>query len=603
MSSVGEWWAQPFAAEGSSASEGIRRQLGRPELDPLAILVREAAQNSSDAAVEQTVNFRVSLFTLPPERVASWQRLIATDGRLPLAGRLSAVISAETCAVLVVSDRGTSGLGGPLRADTAPDETPDFVNFVRNVGEVRDTELGGGTYGFGKGIFYTLSAANTILVDTQCIYRGSYERRLIGAALGDSFEANGRRYTGRYWWGDTSDGIPDPLTGRAALEIAADLSLPGFAEGETGTDVAVLAPDLGLQSSRDEEDPRSLRAAGEYLASAVLWNLWPKMIDRGNGPAMTFDVVVEGEPISVPHPESVIELAAFASAFRKLDDPSSAEECTRVRAPRSVGWMAVSHHLSPPQGNPLVDIAKPFVGPAHHCVRMRQVELVVDYFAGPPLPDEALQYGAVFRASAESDQYFADAEPPTHDDWVVSQLRGTALGVVRGANKFISDRLGRELPSAAVPPEERENVPLGRSAARLASFLPGTEGTGAGPRVGGDGRSSGPRTKRPRITDGPKLVKVDDRVLISATVSFPASDVAQRVIGHAEVALEGGGRETDPPVGSAGPVVLGWASTTGGGWTEGPVITAGAGPETEWIVWVAPVHDASTRVSLSFEEV
>ncbi len=43
------WFSQPYPPEGASAAEGIRNQLGRPELDLLTILVRESAQNSWDA--------------------------------------------------------------------------------------------------------------------------------------------------------------------------------------------------------------------------------------------------------------------------------------------------------------------------------------------------------------------------------------------------------------------------------------------------------------------------------------------------------------------------------------------------------------------------
>lgn len=60
-----KWWSQPVAAEGSSASEGIRRQLGKPKLDPLTVLVRETAQNSCDAAVgDGNVEYAIRLWRL-----------------------------------------------------------------------------------------------------------------------------------------------------------------------------------------------------------------------------------------------------------------------------------------------------------------------------------------------------------------------------------------------------------------------------------------------------------------------------------------------------------------------------------------------------------
>lgn len=63
------WFSQPYPPEGASAAEGIRNQLGRPELDLLTILVRESAQNSWDARVRQpapTVDYRIDMWTVGP---------------------------------------------------------------------------------------------------------------------------------------------------------------------------------------------------------------------------------------------------------------------------------------------------------------------------------------------------------------------------------------------------------------------------------------------------------------------------------------------------------------------------------------------------------
>ena len=58
------WISQRFAPDGGSASDGIRKQLGVPVLDPLAVLIREAAQNcwaASDNGKNGTVVFSVSI--------------------------------------------------------------------------------------------------------------------------------------------------------------------------------------------------------------------------------------------------------------------------------------------------------------------------------------------------------------------------------------------------------------------------------------------------------------------------------------------------------------------------------------------------------------
>lgn len=195
-----QWWSQPVAAEGSTASEGIRRQLGKPHLDPLTVLIRETAQNTCDAALPGggDVDFAVRLHQLSGNRLAGWREFLLPEPAGSALGIAEAMDRGPL--VMTLSDRGTTGLGGPLRADESPlnDERPDFVNFIRNVGERKAVDLGGGSYGFGKGILYNVSRCHLIVADSVCMYRGRLQRRLIGAALGDGFTAAGRRWTGRH---------------------------------------------------------------------------------------------------------------------------------------------------------------------------------------------------------------------------------------------------------------------------------------------------------------------------------------------------------------------------------------------------------------------
>ena len=57
--------------------------------------------------------------------------------------------------VLEISDYGTTGLGGATDPSLVPEEeSTDFVDFMRNIGTPRDTDKGGGTYGYGKSWLY-----------------------------------------------------------------------------------------------------------------------------------------------------------------------------------------------------------------------------------------------------------------------------------------------------------------------------------------------------------------------------------------------------------------------------------------------------------------
>lgn len=140
------WFSQPYPPDGASAAEGIRNQLGRPELDLLTILVRESAQNSWDARVMSSsdpVEYRIDMWTVSPAHASTWRELLGDGAPIGVdTFPLRDTLRNGSIRLLSVSDRGTRGLGGPTRADNAVGPDRDFVSFIRNIGEPRDTALG-----------------------------------------------------------------------------------------------------------------------------------------------------------------------------------------------------------------------------------------------------------------------------------------------------------------------------------------------------------------------------------------------------------------------------------------------------------------------------
>jgi hypothetical protein len=500
--------------------------------------------------------------------------------------------------VMTIADRGTTGLGGPLRADETPreGERPDFVNFIRNVGERKNLDLGGGSYGFGKGILYNVSRCHVIVADSVCVFRGRRQRRLIAAALGDGYTHDGRRYTGRHWLGvREDDGHTRPLLDDEAERVAAQLGLPRFDDGATGTTIAIVDPDLGRR--RDGDEPRDGDDAAEFLASTMLWNLWPRMLWDRPG-RLVCSVRRDGFVVQVPDPESSIELAPFVQAYRKLSEPGAYRVPARKSPPTEIGRFAVADAMAPIRTGSVVAAAAPFTGAAHHCARMRQADLVVDYVEGETTTDEALQYGAVFRASADADEYFAEAEPPTHDSWVTNGLAGTALGVVRLAHAFVRDQL-RDRAARGRPAVPAGNIPLAALASKLSGLL-ATDG-GAAEASTGPGRTSSParggaRREVPRFVEGPQLVAEDGRAVIRGLVRFPSWSDDRAVVARPRVVVDGGVEDSDPHL--PAPNVIGWRSTDSGDRWTGPVIEVAPDMDRIWELLVVPPPDAVVRIDL-----
>jgi hypothetical protein len=617
-----QWWSQPFAPEGSAAAEGIAKQLGRPSLDPLTILIREAAQNSWDARLAGIVDFRVGIRNLG-DYSSIWQQTLLSGLREESGMRLSSHLGPETT-VLTISDRNTVGLGGPLRAgERAPeDEHADFVQFLRNVGEPSDHKYGGGTYGFGKGIFYRLSLAGSILVSTRTASgEGPERRRLMGAALGHSWYSGQQRYTGRHWWGAVgADNIPDPLLGLEATEMADRLGLPGFTDDETGTDIVVIGADLGTVNGDQDGTSRTSPEAATFLKSSILWHLWPKFLPDENGDHMRFFVGTGDNLTPVPSPTELPEFEPFVDALKEVR-AGRGYHYTRTKPPKHAGTFSLERCVndSDKPSRLMVTAARPFSGAVHHVARMRAPELIVDYLEGPPHPDSRFAYVGVFKASDEADAAFAESEPPTHDAWIEAGLSGPARGVVHQVKsrilKMIDEELGTSIASGG------DAGGLGNFSMRLATLIPagdlhggsadpvhgggraGTTTGGGGTGGGGGGGSRGTsrggggtrRSLAPRLIGSPTLQVHNGEPFLVARVLVPESTESRMLLAEVNVVLDNGAAEGDAPLGARLPTINQWQPAAGGPAIAGPRIYLSAGADSEWWIFATHVPDAVVR--------
>ena len=270
------WFPKQFSP-GDIDGVGAKRLLGTPNIDPAWVLVREMGQNSWDArGASPSIDFILNLRLLRGPVMEILRRRIFTDD--PPKTGLAELLRHDEIWALEVSDRGTVGLGGPIRNDLAvdPGVDTDFIDLVFNIGAPRDVYLGGGTYGFGKTISYVTSSVGTILIWSRCEGSSGLEHRLIGSAIGDGFNMDGLRFTGRHWWGNViaSEGRVEPVVGDLAEELGEAVFAARFDRDLTGTSILILDPQLGGDSPEKNV---------KLLAEAVVWNLWPKLLAEQSG--------------------------------------------------------------------------------------------------------------------------------------------------------------------------------------------------------------------------------------------------------------------------------------------------------------------------------
>lgn len=501
-------FSEPYAATGNIGDGGFKRLLGAPSLEGLQVVLREAIQNSCDAAkFGRGPRILIRLRTLTPDQIGFLCERLFHE--LPFIDesreQIATFLKSATPRVLEICDFDTTGLGGPTRADRIPAgvERTDFIDFLRNVGTQRTTDLGGGTYGFGKASLYMTSRCSTIIVDTLAAEGPGAERRIMACHLGSSGDrssADGfvRRYTGRHWWG-VSRGDPeptDPATGDLAVAIADALGTPERKAGDTGTSIVILDPDL------QEDNPEE---AGIRMAEAILWNFWPRLME--NTPPekrIRLAVEIDGQVLDIPAPEICPPLDLFARAMTKIREGSDVESISCAKPRKHLGKLVIEKGLRSERLPMFRGDDSRFLSSAHGIALMRPAELVITTLQGPPMTDARTEWAGVFITSDEREveQAFAQSEPPAHDTWDPSTLpKGHQKTFVSVALK----RLRAAAHEVANPVDGNSsvngaNTPIAAVSRLLGSFL--DAGPHGGPSLpgGGGGGGGGKRSLKRRVT-------------------------------------------------------------------------------------------------------
>lgn len=568
--------SEPYQARGNMAADGAEKVLGTPTLDRLRVLIRETVQNSFDAWDKERC---------PRPRYSFHMRTLDSNQRRNLSSSLlrelpdndgdrtlfEAMLSREELWCYEISDSGTTGLGGPVRADASrtEGEDPDFVDFMRNMGSPRDKTCGGGTYGYGKSSLFLASQCRTILVYSKCRTNGGVDDRFMGFHLGRSYFTDSTRYTGRHWWGRMAvDGIADPVTGGAAVDAARLIGIPNRDSSATGTSIVVLDPHL---------DGKSAKQVVNTVHETLLWYFWPKMMENGaRGPFMEFQIELDGEPIKMLHPVEFPPLDAYVSAMKTFRSEETDNICVDIKCHRpkqKLGRLSISRvlrkkrvFLDTGDDDSLVPER------SHHVALMRPAELVVKYQVGPEIADEKIEYGASFVCDKEVERAFALAEPPAHDDWIYANMpKGSQEKTfVRVALKRIDESLKEQIiPAPDQPGGDVAITPLGAAADRLGMLLATEDGPRLTPRPTASpkpGKGSIAKSRNPRILGlkNAGLTMLDGQVVARFNFVLEHGNTAKgtHLIAVPEVLLAGGS-STSTPVGVDPPRIVEWILPSG----------------------------------------
>lgn len=222
---------------GSTVLRGIQNN----STNTIDLLVRESIQNSLDAGLEgkdTIVDFSMNNFD-------STQLLNILDGIN--IEKIQNEFKDQNQKQLVISDRNTTGLTGSL--DVAKSSTSNIYKLIYSLGQPQEGEGSGGSWGYGKTIFYRVGIG-LVMFYTRIKVGHGYEERLVFSLIENEKEKDKYAYyakdfnSGISWWGEETyiDGERKSIPIKDSKKIHQILDLmnitPYFGD-QTGTIISI----------------------------------------------------------------------------------------------------------------------------------------------------------------------------------------------------------------------------------------------------------------------------------------------------------------------------------------------------------------------------
>lgn len=419
-----KWHFELKPHSGGATADAFRNTLSGQGIPKADLFIREAVQNSVDAALDPsaTVRIRISERELCGTELASFlEGLQLTSGQGPGARQnlLSTDDSRRSVAdeidgglkILTIEDFNTKGLTG--RVVPGPDDPEDrFRKLCLELGSTAPpTQDRGGTYGFGKSVYWVTSSMWTAVLYSRFTPPfGKSDSRLFGVSWFRSHtfpEQSDRvedQFTGRAFFGTGEEGAPYPVTGDAAHRLARELGFRPRECDETGVSIAILGCDMS---------PLELREGVEKW-----W--WPRLL---NG-RLEVEIEDRSGTVHLPQPRSRDALGRYVRAWDLLHGRVSPGENDGVPNPLSYKSVPLGRYAITADGADQ-ESAYPDAEGADRLLNamIRSPGMVVEYRRGPHRSAGHPMCAGVFIADRNMDVELAKSEPPAHNRWDFDSTR------------------------------------------------------------------------------------------------------------------------------------------------------------------------------------
>lgn len=404
------WVFQESDPMGGAAGEAYANTLKSPGMQPEHVLAREAIQNSVDAGINDSkvrVVFRHVLLS-----GASKTAFVEAAGLANIGSRADQLeLAAPNClttldrprvplSLLFVEDHSTEGLSGDPH-----DKSSNFYRLLLSLGDrskVRGSKGTGGSYGFGKSVYSSSSAIQTIFAYTRFTDEAGYERtRIFGCGYYRSHDYRGKNFSGRAWLGAKKESdsagrlVIDPVEGDKADKLAEKLGFQLRRKGDSGTTILIVDATTDLSA---------------VVAGVEDW-WWPRLIEH----RLDVEIYDSNCELIPPRPKKQDHLRPFIEAFEIARGTAAPKPGSQKLAPLnklgdtvlgSCGFVVVPVN---DQGNAIVR--------ADWCNSVALIRAPLMVVAYKACSETAPTVVGAFVANDAIDQSLRKSEPPAHDRW------------------------------------------------------------------------------------------------------------------------------------------------------------------------------------------
>lgn len=226
------------------SGSSLLRVIQNNDMPILDLLTREAIQNSLDARQDDAKSVDIEI------NVSKFDKQALADSIYPFGDKLLNKHDNENMDNFIsFSDTNTTGLVGPKNmGEVTNNDYGKFINLVFNIGKAQTMENAGGSWGYGKTVYYRVGIGLVIFYSRIKI-GNNYESRMVISLVEDehntiipSYNDEKRPKTGIMWFGrkDNEMNQLNPLTDEKEInEILRIFNLEPFQNDSTGTKVII----------------------------------------------------------------------------------------------------------------------------------------------------------------------------------------------------------------------------------------------------------------------------------------------------------------------------------------------------------------------------